>query len=389
MKKLIFGVVALLVLCGCTEQPNQYFITSDGDTLAGRAVNLNINAAPIATLLGDEVAESETIEAQGEPMEVMTPGFWQTLLANIIKWLIFELPIIAIIVVLFVLFKRLFAFSIRKVNIMVRRRVKADKSLDVSEAIKRVDTITGIIHGVLNIILWSIFILILLSRFNINIAPILTGAGIVGLAVGFGAQELVRDFISGFFILLEDQIRKGDMAIINNTQGVVEKIELRTVTLRDPSGVVHIFQNGKINSLSNMTKEWSAIVLEIGVAYKEDIDRVINVMQEVGAELRASHLGELMLEDVDVWGLDQFADSAIVVKMVIKTRPMRQWQIKREYQRLLKIRFDAEGIEIPFPHVTFYTGEQTAPLPINIAERGLKEEKDDSHVVARHSQVDK
>ncbi len=321
---------------------------------------------PIDSLAQEARFENMSVSWNSHSTNILAPQFWHDLLAKIVRWLIYELPVIIFIVLIFIALKRLLTYSISKINSVVRRRVEADESLDSSEAVKRVDTITGIFHGVLNIILWCIVVLILLSKFNINIAPILASAGILGLAIGFGAQELVRDFISGFFILLEDQIRTGDMAIINGTTGIVEKIELRTVTLRDPSGVVHIFQNGKINTLSNMTKEWSAIVLEIGVAYKEDVDRVIVIMKEVGAQLRASRVGKLMLEDVEVWGLDQFADSALVIKMVIKTRPMQQWRIKREYQRLLKKRFDAEGIEIPFPHITFYTGEQTRPLPIDI-----------------------
>ncbi|MFI3285388.1 MAG: mechanosensitive ion channel family protein [Rikenellaceae bacterium] len=327
---------------------------------------------PIDSLVQGARFENMSVSWQSNSTNILTPQFWHDLMTRVLRWLIYELPVILFIILIFVVSKRLLSFSFNKINTVARRRVEADDELDSSEAVKRVDTITGILHGVLNIILWSIFVLILLSKFNINIAPILASAGILGLAVGFGAQELVRDFISGFFILLEDQLRTGDMAIINGTTGVVEKIELRTVTLRDPSGVVHIFQNGKINSLSNMTKEWSAIVLEIGVAYKEDVDRVIKIMKEVGAELRASHLGNLMLDDVEVWGLDSFADSAVVIKLVIKTRPMKQWRIKREYQRLLKIRFDAEGIEIPFPHVTLYTGEQTKPMPLSLRDEKNK-----------------
>lgn len=324
---------------------------------------------PIDSLRSDARFRNMSVSWQIHSTDILTSQFWHDLLSKILRWLIYELPVILFISLIFILARRLLNFMIKKINLVARRQVGSDESVEGSEAVKRVDTITGILHGVFNIILWSIFVLIILSKFNINIAPILASAGILGLAVGFGAQELVRDFICGFFILLEDQIRTGDMAIINDTTGVVEKIELRTVTLRDASGVVHIFQNGKINSLSNMTKEWSAIVLEIGVAYKEDIDRVMTIMKEVGAELRAGQYGYQMLDDIEVWGLDSFADSAIVIKMVIKTHPMKQWRIKREYQRLLKIRFDAEGIEIPFPHLTIYTGEQTKPMPIDITDR--------------------
>ncbi len=321
---------------------------------------------PVDSLRPKARFENMSVSWDTHSTNILAPQFWHDLLTSIIKWLIYELPVILFIILIFTLLKRLLDFGFTKITLVARRRVELDEKIDTGEAVKRVDTIMGILHGVLNIMLWSIFILILLSKFGLNIAPILASAGILGLAVGFGAQELVRDFISGFFILLEDQLRTGDMAIINGTTGVVEKIELRTVTLRDPSGVVHIFQNGKINSLSNMTKEWSAIVLEIGVAYKENVDRVMDIMREVGDELKAGSMGQHMLGDVDIWGLDTFADSAVVIKMVIKSRPMQQWRLKREYQRLLKIRFDAEGVEIPFPHVSIYTGEQTKPLPINL-----------------------
>ncbi|MBP3332269.1 MAG: mechanosensitive ion channel family protein, partial [Tidjanibacter sp.] len=238
---------------------------------------------------------------------------------------------------------------------------------NAGETLKRIETIMGIVHGVCRILLWVIFLLIFLAKININIGPILASAGIVGLAVGFGAQELVRDFISGFFILLEDQLRTGDMAIINGQTGVVEKIELRTITLRDGSGVVHIFQNGKINSLSNMTKEWSAIVIEMGVAYKEDVDRVMAIMQKVGDELYAdAEFGQHMLQTIEINGLDQFLDSSIIIKATLKTRPMKQWIIKREYQRRLKIAFDKENVEIPYPHISIYTGEDTKPFPIDM-----------------------
>ncbi len=322
----------------------------------------------------DAIPDTMSVSWYNHKNDIFSAQFWQDILSRAVKWLLYELPSIIFIIVVFVVSKRLLTLIINNIRSVTRRRVEADDSIDNSEVIKRLDTITGIILGLLNILMWCILILILLSKFNINIAPILASAGILGLAVGFGAQELVRDFISGFFILLENQLRTGDMAIINNTTGVVEKIELRTVTLRDTSGVVHIFQNGKINSLSNMTKEWSAILLEIGVAYKEDIDRVIEIMEEVGAELRASEkYGHLMLEDVDIWGLDSFADSAIMIKMVIKTRPMKQWRVKREYQRLLKARFDREGIEIPFPHISLYSGEASRPIAIDIRDKSQAE----------------
>ncbi|NQU87571.1 MAG: mechanosensitive ion channel family protein, partial [Mariniphaga sp.] len=222
------------------------------------------------------------------------------------------------------------------------------------------------VHSVWRIIIWVVFLMTVLRKFGVDIAPILASAGILGLAIGFGAQELVRDFISGFFILLENQISEGDVAVINGTGGLVEDIELRTTTLRDFSGVVHIFQNGKINSLSNMTKEWSAMVFDIGVAYKENTDQVIEIMKQVGADLQKDEeFGKKIIEPIEVMGLDQFGDSAIVIKARIKTKPIHQWTIGREYRKRLKYAFDENNIEIPFPHTTIYWGEEINSLKIN------------------------
>ncbi len=222
--------------------------------------------------------------------------------------------------------------------------------------------------GIGNIFLWTIFILIMLSKFNINIGPLLASAGILGLAVGFGAQELVRDFISGFFILLEDQIRTGDVAIINGTTGTVEKIEMRTTTLRDASGVVHIFQNGKINTLSNMTKGWSAIVVDIRVAYKEDTDHVNEILKQVGDELLKDNAWENILTAVDLWGVDSFNDSSVTLKIKLTTKSGQQWAASREFRRRVKKAFNAQNIEIPFPQVCINTGYATSPFPIKLTE---------------------
>ena len=237
--------------------------------------------------------------------------FWKDLTHRFTNWVITQVPSIIILTLIFIGLLRLLNYIVKKLNKAAKRRVHLNENIDDAEGNKRIETLSGIILGVGKIFLWTIFVLIMLSKFNINIGPILASAGIVGLAVGFGAQELVRDFISGFFILLEDQIRTGDVAIINGTTGTVEKIEMRTTTLRDASGVVHIFQNGKINSLSNMTKGWSAIVVDIGVAYKEDTDHVNEIMKQVGDELMKDAAWQSILMGVDLWGVDSFGDSSV------------------------------------------------------------------------------
>ena len=232
---------------------------------------------------------------------------------------------------------------------------------------KRINTLIGIVKGIVHIAITTIFILEILIELGIDIAPLLAGAGIIGLAVGFGAQELVRDVISGFFMLLENQLRVGDIVIINDTRGVVEEIELRTIRLRDLSGVVHVFQNGKINSLSNTTMGWSAAVFDIGVAYKEDVDHVMGIMKKVSEELRSTdEYMDLILEPMEVFRLDNFGDSAIVIKARFKTIPGKQRMVGREYRRLLKLAFDKAGVEIPFPHRTIYWGNKSDPFKLEI-----------------------
>jgi small conductance mechanosensitive channel len=299
--------------------------------------------------------------------KLLTAEFWETLLTNSQQWIITELPGLVIIAIVILVLFRALAFSLKKLKkFLVGKAQKTDKD-DAAEIEKRIRTLMGIVSGIVKIMLWTVFLMIVMKKFGVDIGPLLASVGIIGVAVGFGAQELVRDFISGFFILLENQVRTGDVAVINGTGGLVEKIELRTITLRDFSGVVHVFQNGKIDSLSNMTKEWSAMVFDIGVAYKENVDTVMEVMREVGKSMQNDEeFGENILEPIEIFGLDQFGDSALVIKARLKTKPIMQWTIGREYRRRLKKAFDNRNIEIPFPHTTIYWGEEISPLRLNV-----------------------
>jgi len=237
------------------------------------------------------------------------------------------------------------------------------------ETSKRADTITRLISQAVMITLWIIVTLVILKEIGLEIAPILAGAGIVGLAVGFGAQNLVRDVLSGFFFILEDQVRVGDVAVVNNTGGMVEEINFRTIVLRDLQGVVHVFPNGAVTSLSNMTKSWSGYVFDLGVAYKEDTDRVVNVILQVGKDLKGDETyGQLMIEPIEIFGVDKFSDSAVIIKGRIKTKPLKQWFVGREFLRRVKYAFDAQGIEIPFPHRTVYFGEASKPFDLKMVE---------------------
>ena len=243
-----------------------------------------------------------------------------------------------------------------------------------TETSKRIQTLMRLIRQGVVILLWAVVLLIIFDQIGIKIGPILAGAGILGLAVGFGAQNLVRDVISGFFLILENQIRVGDVAIVNGTGGVVEWINFRTTVLRDLSGVVHIFPNGVITTLSNMTNEWSAYVFEIRVAYKEDVNRVIELIHSVGREIRQDReYGQLILEDVEVFGLDKLADSGVVIKGRIQTKPIMQWKVGREFLRRVKMLFDEKGIEIPFPHTTVYFGEASRPFELSVLDKKISE----------------
>jgi len=250
---------------------------------------------------------------------------------------------------------------------LVGRSASRGESPDESQ--KRIETIVRLLKQAGLLAIWVTLLLVILREVGVEIGPIIASAGIVGLAVGFGAQNLVRDFISGFFIILENQIRVGDVAIINGTGGLVEMINFRTTVLRDLAGVVHFFPNGTITSLSNLTNEWSAYVFEIGVAYKENTDNVTEVIQEVVDDMMADeNYKDLILEQPEIFGVDKLDDSAVVIKGRIKTLPIKQWGVGREFLRRIKLAFDAKDIEIPFPHSTVYFGDASKPFDVKMME---------------------
>lgn len=246
-------------------------------------------------------------------------------------------------------------------NILLRVGENDDNNRLAAE--KRVKTLIGLLLTICLTLVWVVAVVMGLGQIGLDITPIIASAGIVGLAVGFGAQNLVRDVINGFFMILENQVRVGDVAVVNGTGGLVEAISFRTITLRDLSGTVHIFPNGTVTTLANMSKDWSFYVMNIGVAYKEDTDRVSSVMKEVGRDLQADpEIGPNILEPIEILGVDDFGESEVVIKARLKTLPIKQWMVGREYRRRLKKAFDQNGIEIPFPHRTLYMGEASPPF---------------------------
>jgi small conductance mechanosensitive channel len=242
---------------------------------------------------------------------------------------------------------------VRVVTLLVKRfehEVNVGSGLDALERAKRARTLGSLIRNVAAALIVGIAGLMILRELHIDIAPVLAGAGILGLAVGFGAQTLVRDIISGFFLILEDQVRVGDVAAINGQGGLVEAINLRTIVLRDFEGTVHVFPNGGITTLANRSKEFSFYVIDLGISYREDPERVTAVVNEVGAELqRDERFGPLILEPIEVVGVDAFADWSVTLKMRIKTVPLKQWEVGRELRKRILKAFERHGIEIPFP----------------------------------------
>ena len=250
----------------------------------------------------------------------------------------------------------------------VRKTLEQNGDESRVEREKRVETLSRVLRLTVSISIWIVAIMMALKEIGYDVGPLIAGAGVAGLAIGFGAQNLVRDVITGLFLLLENQVRVGDVAVINGQGGLVEEVNLRTIVLRDLEGTVHIFPNGVITALSNKTRGYSCYVFDIGVAYKEDTDRVIELIRKVSEEMQAEELyGAAMLEPIEIFGVDKFGDSAVVIKGRVKTRVGQQWMIGREANRRIKKIFDAEGIEIPFPHVTVYTGDATKPFPLSMS----------------------
>lgn len=252
----------------------------------------------------------------------------------------------------------------------------ASRNVAEIEDRKRIETLARVFRYLSTVTIITVTFMLMLGEFGISIAPILGAAGVVGLAVGFGAQSLVKDFFSGFTLLLENQIRQGDVVTVAGMTGVVESVTLRTVRLRGYDGSVHFVPTGKIEIVTNMSMEFGQAAMDIGVAYREDTDSVFEVMKETARLLREDPVfGPKIIGDLDIAGVDQLADSAVMIKCRIKCLPMEQWGVRREYLRRIKQAFDHAGIEIPFPHLTLYAGQvktgETPPLPLTLQTSAL------------------
>jgi small conductance mechanosensitive channel len=250
------------------------------------------------------------------------------------------------------------AYLVIRIGSAAARRFEREMSqgtgLDVIERTKRAQTLGRLLQKTLAIVVSAMAGLMILRELDVDITPVLTGAGIAGLAIGFGAQTLVRDVISGFFLILEDQVRVGDVVAVNGQGGLVEEVNLRTIVLRDETGAVHIFPNGEVKTLANMSKDFSYYVLTVPVAFDGDVDRAIAAMRDAAASLAAdAEYRPHVLEPLDVLGVDNFEPGQLVVKARIKTVPLKQWTVGRELRKRIARTFAERGIKLPVPRMTF------------------------------------
>ena len=277
--------------------------------------------------------------------DLLSTKSWMMLQAWIGANSVHAIRILAILVVAFVVLRFIRAFVPR-----LREHI-AGRQESIEDA-KRIQTLLRVAHYLLTASTLAVAVLLVFGEVGISLAPILGAAGVVGIAVGFGAQTLVKDYVSGFLLLLENQIRVGDAVEISGKSGVVEEVTLRFIRLRDFGGNVHFIPNNTIGVITNSSLGFAYAVLDVGIAYGSDIEVSMQVMRDVDESMRedANFSGKI-LKPLEIAGVDQWADSSVMIKARIQVKPLEQWHVRREYLKRLKIAFDAKGVEIPFPHV--------------------------------------
>jgi len=276
---------------------------------------------------------------------------FENFLQNLITWFLSSGIKIILILIAANLINRIGKKFIEKT---IRKAVNHD---DHESELKRENTLIRIFNGAFSVIVWLTAIMMVLPEFGINIGPILAGAGILGVALGFGAQWMVRDFLAGLFIIWENQYRVGDVVCLDDICGGVEDINLRKTILRDLDGKIHHIPNGSFSRAANLTGDYSRAHMNISVAYKEDLDKVMEVINKVGKEMaEVSPWKEYIIKPIQVAGPgpDKFSDSGIEIKVLGETRPLKQWDTLKEFRRRLKKTFDEEGIEFPFPQMSVW-----------------------------------
>lgn len=277
-----------------------------------------------------------------------------TWLESIIPWLLSHgVKIVLIAVVAYFLKRIIHGVIVRAVRIAVKSEDYQSKEAEE----KRENTLISLFTVTLKTLIVLVAGMMIIEELGVEIGPMLAAAGIVGLAFGFGGQYLIRDIITGLFIIMENQYRIGDVININGIGGAVENITLRKTTLRDMNGTVHHIPHGEIKTVSNLTKDFSRVNMNLGISYNSNLEHVIKVVNEVGNELAEDpQFKESILKPIQFVRVDDFADSAIIIKMVGETKVLKQWEVAGEFRKRLKIAFDKEGIEIPFPqrvlHIT-------------------------------------
>ncbi len=265
----------------------------------------------------------------------------------IIPWILTHGLKIVLIIACAYFFNKLLKKVIEKA---VRIGVVPDSFTSEEAEKKREDTLIHIFNITLKIVLWSVALLMVLQEFGIMIGPILAAAGIVGLAFGFGGQYLIRDIISGLFIFLENQYRIGDVVSLNDTRGIVENISLRMTTLRDMDGTVHHIPHGEIKMVSNMSKDFARVNLDIGIGYNSDLEHLIEVVNRIGIELSQDPEWKYsIIKPPQFLRVNDMEDSAVIIKILGETLPLKQWEVTGELRKRILVEFRKEGIEIPFP----------------------------------------
>ncbi len=249
--------------------------------------------------------------------------------------------------------------GLRKYTVKVMLRAGGGNEIELE---KRAETIAGLARNVLFVLIWTIAWLMILKEMNFDVRPLLAGAGVVGVAIGFGAQNIVKDILGGLFLMMENQIRVNDVAIINGKGGLVEEINLRTTVLRGEDGAANIFSNGNIQSLSNLTREFSYYVFSLGISYRNDADQAVALLKELGEALAAEDpYRRVILAPLEVWGVDQLSNSAVVIKARFKTLPGQQWLVGREMNLRIKQRFGEANIDLTPSSQPVYLLPQMSP----------------------------
>ncbi len=322
--------------------------------ISDRLVKLEKERVALWKEQGEALAERQRIEFELKQARTTLWNLQNPYSArNIAKWLLnhgLKIAIIVLGMVVLIWMSRLVSHNLVK---RITGHTRATKS--ETEREERAKTLVSVFRSAFRIVILVVGILMLSSEVNVPILPLLSGAAVFGLAIAFATQNLLRDYFSGFHILVEDQYGIHDWVRIGEVNGLVESISLRMTTLRDIEGTLHFIPHGSITAVSNMTHGWARAMFEIRVAYKEDVNRVMQVLQEMMADLRRDlEFGSVVTGEPEFFGVENLADSAVIIRFAVKTKAMQQWSVKREFLRRVKVRFDELGIEIPYPHQIVY-----------------------------------